>query len=310
VADLDDPPGRAEHGADPTEEAPVDRCDAKHADCDTVAGEREAQAQDCEFTVQDELGDAFKAEPIPLIIDPNDGIIRPVDPTGGPGFAQPFCEDTLVCMEDERTFVELFEEELLERGWTKGVVKPGIFFWRPVVRSWAAPGMPVGLRTTPEGNEQGACIGVRSRYDEKGAERERESFEPAVVSPAWGQLFAMQERGGTSYVIPVRAKRERCKHYRRQVFSNDDQPDPSTPGHYLTFRNCVARRSIGGAFLSIRDEAVYACDHRDPYEAASVASYLDEREAEKLRTRPDRTLVPLFGLPGEAVQTDTAQEKK
>jgi hypothetical protein len=57
----------------------------------------------------------------------------------------------------------------------------------------------------------------------------------------------------------------------------------------------MMRRSVGGAFMSLRDEAVYACDYRNPPSLAS-SKLLDETDASILQKSANRTLVPLFNL--------------
>jgi hypothetical protein len=93
---------------------------------------------------------------------------------------------------------------------------------------------------------------------------------------------------------PVRPIRERCKHYKRQVFAKRGI-DPGEFGHYDLYRNCVARRSVGGAFLTVKDEAVYACEYRDPPDEATVKKYLDEYDEKRLEAGPPEE-VALFGI--------------
>jgi hypothetical protein len=101
--------------------------------------------------------------------------------------------------------------------------------------------------------------------------------------------------GGTW--VPVRPKRERCKYYKRQILLNDDKKDGEFGRQHIC-RNCTMRRSIGGAFLSLRDEAVVACDYRDPPDEESVRVHLDEKDKARLDGgEPER--VPLFSLPTE-----------
>jgi len=97
----------------------------------------------------------------------------------------------------------------------------------------------------------------------------------------------------------VRPIRERCRYYKRQVFSNDEEQDETKFGHRIIFRNCTMRKSVGGAFMSLRDEAVYACDYRSPAAPESVVRYLDEPDGRQLRSRAHLKMVALFGLGAE-----------
>ena len=80
----------------------------------------------------------------------------------------------------------------------------------------------------------------------------------------------------------------------RQILSHDGQPDPSEPGHRIIFRNCTIRRSVGGAFMGLRDEAVYACDYRNPQDPSTVKKFLDDPDHEKLRSEAYKVKLPLF----------------
>jgi hypothetical protein len=75
------------------------------------------------------------------------------------------------------------------------------------------------------------------------------------------------------------------------------------PGHQLVFRVCAARRSNGGAFMSLRDEGIYQCDFRNPPDERSTRLQ-DSKDLAKVRQRPDLLLVPMFNMPGDAVQKE------
>jgi hypothetical protein len=57
------------------------------------------------------------------------------------------------------------------------------------------------------------------------------------------------------------------------------------------------RRSIGGAFLSVSDEAVYACDYRDPPDEHTEQKWLDGPDDKRLESG-EPELVPMFGGEG------------
>ena len=54
------------------------------------------------------------------------------------------------------------------------------------------------------------------------------------------------------------------------------------PGHRIVFSNCMVRRSVGGAMMSLRDEAVYACEHRHPPDPESVRRHITDWNKERL----------------------------
>jgi hypothetical protein len=56
--------------------------------------------------------------------------------------------------------------------------------------------------------------------------------------------------------------------------------------------------------MKLNDEAVYACDYRDPPEPASVDEHIDQFDRRKLATRPDLTHVPFLDKGGEEIQYD------
>ncbi|MDD1677689.1 MAG: hypothetical protein LUO93_00710 [Methanomicrobiales archaeon] len=50
--------------------------------------------------------------------------------------------------------------------------------------------------------------------------------------------------------------------------------------------------------MSIMDEAVYACDIREPRHAPSEEKHLDAPDRKRLEERAHTEMVPLFGLKG------------
>jgi hypothetical protein len=111
--------------------------------------------------------------------------------------------------------------------------------------------------------------------------------------------------------VLLHPRRDRCQNYKRQCFSNDEQTDETQPGHRILFRNCTERRSVGGAFMSLRDEAVYACDYRDPPDPRSTERFLDGPDRVHVRSHAHRRMVPMFGLEGETtMRGPTAAEQR
>lgn len=254
---------------DPTEESEPSECDATPEQCERERAGAEPGDEDVEASWRDEMAEQFPIEPMHHVLSPRDGMPIPAGDDTQLNFAPPFTRDHVVCVEDDREYVELFAEDLVERGW-----KPHwLFGWRKPDGTWIRNCVP------------------RSRYDERGDARDRDVFDTGKPRERWGQRFveAMGE------LIPVRPVRERCKYYQRQCWANSDQPDPREFGHKKLSRNCTMRRSIGGAFLSLSDESIYACDYRDPPDPESVDVHLDEPDTRHLDSNAHLKLVPLFG---------------
>lgn len=223
--------------------------------------------------MRDEVADQFQPKTIKLVLSPQDGLPVPADEPFSPMVAPPFTRENVICVEDDREYVEIFDEEMLERGWRtwdSGKV--------PVVRKW----------TIPDGYEA-LTVEVRSRWDENGQEVARRAFTPSEVIERFGHKFSPDGK------VPVRPIRERCKYYKRQCFANHDVPDPTAFGHQHVARNCMARKSIGGAYLSLYNEAVYACEYRDPPDPESVKRVFEDRDRERLNSGPPE-MVPMFGI--------------
>jgi hypothetical protein len=285
----------AAEGCEPLEEVgpAASEVDANRAEI--KAGALEEAVHDAEIAADQEVSEQFPVETIPMGVDPTDGMPIPLD-NGPLALAAPFTIDTVVCVEDEREYVEVW----------RGENDPGSIENLRDLRAWS--------------RKRGARLSERSRFD-AGVERDRLRFatdrvtrlfgvtvalltrsEVAVVEPQrpwWLRWLRWLLRSGRTCYVVVRPRRERCRFFKRQVFSNDDQPDATKPGHKIIFSNCTVRRSVGGAFMSLRDEGVYACDYREPYDAASVEEHLDIRHRRKLRSDDHLHLLPLFGLTGE-----------
>lgn len=303
AAGLDEP--------DPQEEAGAERCDAEIKKCEHAPGVLDGQAQECEFTIMDELHEQLRVDPMPVMIDPIDGLPHPVTKDNHP--APPFTYDTVNCVEDDRVYVELFADELAGKGWFPNDPDVGTHLrdihYREEVEYRDVPATDDAWETAPSAirfvesySGRAFTFLVRCRFDPDGRERRREQFEPKEVESRHGMFVVIPEGEEQAVGVPVRPIRERCRNYKRMCMANDDQPDPTAFMHFIVFRNCMARRSVGGAFLGLRDEAVYGCDHRDPPDTVTVNKHLDGPDRRKLVNRPDLELVPLFGLDGDTMR--------
>jgi hypothetical protein len=288
MADLDKAEaasGVDEEGADPTEEVGPDECGVDPAGTELAPGERDGAPEECQFSPMEELIEQFQLAPIPTMISPIDGLITAVDEPVN--YAPAFTEDNVVCIADERQFVELFHEELLDRGWA----------YDPMSLEYVLEARHVRVGTAADG--VGFYVTARKAFGGDGVQHTRSTFAPAEVKDMWGHKFVGNDDGA---IVPVRPCREKCLHYKRQVFNNDEEPDPNAPGHRVYFPNCMMRRSVGGAFMSLKDQSIYACDYRDPPDQKTVAEHLDSFDRKRVVERPDKTFVPLFGMGGNEVR--------
>jgi hypothetical protein len=269
MADSPRPEDRVLDGAEPTEEVGPSEAEASADAAEVAAGAMAGNAPEgSEFSLRSEVDEAFPVETIPVAIDPVDGLPTPVDDATRLALAAPFTVDTVVCLEDDSAWVEVFTEELVDYEVRYGRVH----------------------RSLRE------LLALRSRFDAEGAEHERLTVLPDVTGVRWAHRITV--RHIKSFVL-VRPRRERCYHYKRQVFVNDDVPNPADPGHKIIFRNCGARRSVGGALMSLRDEGIYACDYRSPPDPATSERYLDGPDRAHMRSNAHLKHLPLFNLTGE-----------
>lgn len=264
---------RENSGEEPTEEVGPGGAEAPVGECELEVGERDGGIDDAEFTAIDEVHDAFETEHTPMVLHPGDKMPVPADEQHGFNTAPPFSVETVVCIEDDSEYVELFVEELLERGWTRSAT-------------------PAGVSVENVGLALGGRCATRDRYDDDGVENERHRYAPAQVKRRFGQLFAMMDRAW----IPVRPKRERCEFYKRQLVANHAQPDPEEFGHKTRHDNCTKRRSVGGAFMKVGDEGIFACDYRQPPDPETMEKYLDAHDRERLASKRHLKMVSPFNL--------------
>jgi hypothetical protein len=263
-------------GQEPLEEVGPGECQAEAEKCEFKSGELEGQPGACQIEHDEEIQDAFPVEEIPIIMDPEDGMPRPADPDHDAPFAHPFTYD-VVCIEDDRVYVEVFTEEMGSAAQY--------------------------LRTRG--------IGSRMKYSAAGVESDRLKFNPSEVKtvrghtivPFFSQSSLRDDDEERFKYLLVRPIRPRCKYYKRQKFAHDGIAKGEF-GHFLLFRNCMMRRSVGGAFMSLMNEVVYACDYRDPPDPVTVDKYLDKQDRKTLTERPDLTLVPMFGQEGEDIRLE------
>lgn len=285
MSEYDHDPDRDEKSREdePLAEADAAECEVTAPNCEVTATEREGAAHESQASLREEILETFAPQTTVMVPSVEDGMPIPADerPRNSLALAHPFTVDTMCCIEDERSFVEVFVEELSGRaGWRK--------VERPQGGGYAVSWVPEHAGAVAASK---LALSVRSAFKDDGTERQRQAFEPSEVCQRWGLAF-VETTTGT--LVPVRPVRERCKFYKRQSMANDDAPEPDEPGHFIVFRNCTQRRSVGGAFMTLRDEAVYACEYRDPPDPRTTEKYLDARDRKALASTPE--MVQPFNL--------------
>jgi len=264
-------------GNEPTVDGGPEECGASQLQAEHKPGSLDEKPEGMHPKFSEELQDQYLPEPGIMVPSPEDGLPIPLAEMEEKGlpFAPPFTFETVVCVEDDRQYVEVFLEEAADR-------------IQHVANYKVSQGMGAALKSVPK------VESPRNRYAPEGTENTRDTFLPTDIVVRWGLPFGIKQKDGDDILVHVRPARERCKHYKRQIFANDDAPNPTDPGHKIVFRNCMFRRSVGGAFLSLRDEAVYACDYRDPPDAETSKVHIDEPDAKHLRSSAHKVKLPLF----------------
>lgn len=263
---------RKELEDEPLAEADGFDCDVPADECEVGLTDRDGTATESEASLREEIFEAFQPVTEIVVESPVDGLPVPAGERHDLAIAHPFTRDTVVCVEDDTAFVELFAEELESRGFQH---EGGRQFF------------------SNTGFDGGARVMARSKFNESdGSDVVRRTFDPSRVSVRFG-IPVVEDQGES---VPVRMKRERCKHFMRQVMANDDVPNPNEPGHLLRFYNCMARKSVGGAYMTLRDEAVYACDYRNPVDPGSAEKYLEAFDRKRLGSKLHLELIRPFNL--------------
>jgi hypothetical protein len=260
----------SEDGLDPTEEvgpkereAHPDRCQSKHSD-------EKVLADACDFEPDEEVFESFPVEEVRAYIA-EDGLPEVDEPDPEDAAAVPFTYDTQLCVEDDRIWVELWSDELGDEVLSR-----------------------LGSYNADVYAEE-----LERRYCNDGSSHRRRSYQADQVVVRFGIPFVMDD----GKRVFVRPKRERCRHYRRQVLSFK-----GTPGKQKVYRLCMARRSNGGAFMTVGDEGIWGCDLRDPRDP-ETERIQDEKDRAKLINRPDLIRVPILGFGGDEIHLEESGEQ-
>lgn len=111
-----------------------------------------------------------------------------------------------------------------------------------------------------------------------------DEFDPADVKMMPDGSYRAKHLHGTIPVYPIRRP---CDHYVRQIVQLEHNPE-----HRLHLRLCSARRTTEGAFMSIRDTAVWACSMRRPRDIKTeqMMDDFDKKKAEEGERRVSRSI--------------------
>lgn len=315
--------GEERDGQEPLEDVSVAECDANPTLCGTPPGELDGPPHESQVEFREETSEPFQMEQLAMGLSPVDGLPIPLDESPNLAFAPPFSIDTVICVEDDRSYVEVFAEQL--RPEEKAALRKLnatnrkqaayllaadaviaavlLVFGAPwyiavgvlaVSAALVVPGLLRRFLARSSDSAHGP-MEFKPQSINRDGDAQYVRFTVALLSDARGSKRGL----GFAKGVIVRPTRETCVHYKRQMFANDDAPDPKDPGHKLIFRNCTKRQSVGGAFMSLRDEAVYACDYRSPPDPQSKVK-LDGADADIMRKCAERTMVPLFNITRQA----------
>lgn len=259
-----------DEGHDPFGDADPGSCHPKPEKCAYEPMVLDSAPETSEVPTMEEMQEPFVMEPQVLIPHPEDGLPVPAGESQALHEAPAFTYEGFVCVEDAREFVEIFHEEYDDYA-------PGL-----LRIPWFAD-----------------ALSRRSRYQAGGTDAARKTFSPDRVLSRFGHAVVelteeeqksegLMTRGK---ILLVRPARPRCKHLSVQVFNHDGVAE-GEPGHMVVFRNCMMRRSVGGAFMSLRDQAVYACTFRSPPDPGSIEKHVTVPEKKKLEGSKSR--LPMF----------------
>lgn len=243
-----------------------DRDDVAGAEMEDIGFDREDMEEDAPYSHDDELFDAFgDGSHAPIITDPRDGLPRPADDFVAP--APKLSKSTLVCLEDESEWIEVFQEDA--RG--KNVLLEMIM--------------------TPSDQARELLRNRRSRYDENGIERNPRVFKPDQVSKKFGISVVKSLKED----VVVAPKRPRCEHLVRQLTIATDIDAGGLEVRPM-FTYCKAFKSVSGAFLSLMDQAVCACEMRKPRDLVTEKMIVS-RIKRKIEEGEKREAVPAMKGP-------------
>lgn len=252
---------------------------ANEEDC-LVPAESADEADD-DFSPFDEVAEGFANEPLQKVIGP-DGLPTPVDP-GQRSDIPPLSLKTLVCMGDFSKFVIRggFGEVIAEFALDEVERSPN--------GSWRAKRELVLDRASLEIKRIKAFL--EKHKNEDGVQHLLNISDQALFTHALGQWS--ESNGAAARMsygwIEVEPIRPPCRHYVRQITQFEYNPEND-----VVIRLCSARRTTEGAFMSVRDRKIAACDMREPRDLESE-KIIDDFDTRKIKEGAEREYFPIFG---------------
>jgi hypothetical protein len=208
--------------------------------------------------------------PVTFGIDPNDRLPVPVAPDNEDR-PPPLAVDTLVCMEDKRSFVIRNSDGSVYVSFE-----------------------PAEVQRAPDGryfvSTARLMQTVNATYPDRevGGGQSRENFTTFLYG-SHCSMKAMVD-GQLSTVVQVEPIRPACGHYLRMM--TDISADRTR--RFLT-RSCLAMRSETGEYYSVGDAAIFACSLRSPRHLESE-KILDDFDALKVQQANERVAAGSFNV--------------
>jgi len=272
--------GENDDGRDAASDAEVSVEGALAAD---VANTEDEELDFSPFDLPDEFGDAggqiervIGADGLPVVVAADTRNDIP-----------PLSVKSLVCMGDTSLFV-------LRDMW--GEIK-ATFERKDVDRS------PLGLYRVPVAlalKTLEAC--PRGIHEKPGAVLINSDGSKAADQPSRAEELLMRTTRGGMFGdgawVPVEPIRPPCKHYARQQTQADFNPEVR-----VQLRVCTARRSTEGAFMGLRDLAMWACELRDPPRLECIDE-LDKFDEMKMKQGRNREAHSIFSGPEDNLGDD------
>lgn len=138
------------------------------------------------------------------------------------------------------------------------------------------------------------CMGDFSKFvqrDEWGFQTRE--VEPSDVTRAPNGDYCYREKTSVGVMlVKVEPIRPPCRHYVRQMVSFEFNAD-----HDSIKRLCAARRTTEGAFMTVKDTKVTACDMREPKHIESE-QLLDDFDDKKVKQGQERVFASIFSTEG------------
>lgn len=212
--------------------------------------------------------------PVTFGIDPNDRLPVPVAPDNEDR-PPPLAVDTLVCMEDKRSFVIRNSDGSVYVSFGPAVVSR----------------LPDGRYVVSIEQLMAAVNAAYPNRDTGGQSRENfTSFMYSSDRGVWVKADGQEVFETSALVDPIRPA---CQHYLRMM--TDISADRSR--RFLT-RSCMAMKSETGEYYSVGDAAIFACSKRSPRHIESE-QILDDFDALKVQQANERIQAGSFNVDDE-----------